>query len=207
MEPTAAQSNVLHLNNNLETQSRIIEAIHEANEDPGIFISKRGIKFRMKMVSSRIGMEVARSIEMPKPPVFKDDDGRERENPLDPTYNDERQQAMINKGIMVMNANIGLGTEVIFVPEGVQRAEDKEWSEDLDYFTKGVIKVPEERIPRYLAWIHYYALVGNEASDLNNAILRYSGVVLEADVTSASENFQSDETRDTSEGVSSSEES
>lgn len=205
MDNQAAHSG-LHLVNNdpdlLNSQARIIEAIHDSEKaDPSIWISKRGIKFQLKLISSRIGMEVAKSIDMPKIPTFTDDEGRVRENPIDPTYLDERQQALINKGLLVMQANIGLGTKIISVPAGVQSVNDTEWSDELDTITNGVIKIPAGGMPRYLAWINYYALVGSESSDLNTAVLRYSGVVTEVDVESASENFQSDEARDTDEGV------
>jgi hypothetical protein len=58
-----------------------------------------------------------------------------------------------------------------------------------------VVEVPDSGIGRYLAWLRYYALVEQEVSDLMMAVLRYSGVVLEADVETAAENFSGDETR------------
>lgn len=188
---------------NFEAQGRILEAITDSRAPIDEWISTRGIKFRLKKVSPFISMEIGRKQPDPKVPTYYDKDAeRERENPLDPNYLEELQQTRATRGMLAMNANLALGTELLECPKVIQGVGSKEWSEELDEATAHVVEVPEAGIGRYLAWLRYYALVEQEVNDLMMAVLRYSGVVLEADVEVASENFSSDETRSATGAIS-----
>lgn len=181
---------------NFEAQGRILETITDSRAPTDEWISTRGIKFRLKKVSPFIAMEIGRKMPDPVVPTFYDKDAeRHRDNPLDPVYLDQLNTMRANRGMLAMNANLALGTELIHLPSNIQNVNATQWSQELDEATAHVVEVPEGSIGRYLAWIRYYALVDQEVNDLMMAVLRYSGVVMEADVEAASENFSGDEAR------------
>jgi hypothetical protein len=177
-------------------QAKILEAIKDERAPTDEWISTRGLKFRLKKVSPFIAMEISRKTADPKVPTYYDKESeRERENPLDPNYLEELNVVRTTRGVLAMNANLALGTELIYCPPEIQGVGSHAWSDELDEATAHVVEVPDSGIGRYLAWLRYYALVEQEVSDLMMAVLRYSGVVLEADVETAAENFSGDETR------------
>lgn len=182
---------------------KIVEAVNDSKADPSVWISKKGLKLRLKEVSAFVGMEAMSNIPEPEIPRFYDSDAeRERENPLDPHYLALVEQSKQAKGVMAMNVNIALGTEIIEIPHELEAVGSKDWSNVLDEITNGGVKVPESGANRYIAWLRFYALVGMEFVELSNAIMRFSGVVSEEDISKAMSSFPSNEVRSTDSGVS-----
>jgi hypothetical protein len=181
---------------------RITEAVNDSKSDPSVWIGKKGIKLRLKEVSVFVGMEAMSAIQEPEIPKYYDTDAeRERENPLDPHYLALVKQTEQARGVMAMNINVAMGTEIIYVPEDIPGVNNQEWSKDLDALSNGTIKIPESGITRYIAWLRYIGTVGMEFTQLSNEVMRYSGVVTEEDITKALSTFQNKETGDSDNGV------
>lgn len=177
--------------------ARIIEAVRDAEQPKDEWISKRGVKVQLKKVSPFISMEIAKQIPDPPVPVYYDKESeRERENPLDPNYNQNLQTTRMRRGMVAMDANLALGTKLISWPKDMSGPDDTDWVDLITVASEGLIEIPDKGIGRYLAWLRYWSL-GEELSDLSEAVLRYSGVVMEADVALASETFQDNEERPT----------
>lgn len=176
----------------------IVQAVQDNKADPSIWISKKGVKLRLKEVSVFVGMEAMNAIPEPEVPKFYDSEAeRERENPLDPHYLALVQQTQQARGVMSMNINVALGTEILYIPDDIPGVGSTEWSQDLDELTGGSIKIPASGVNRYIAWLRYVATVGLEFANLSAEVMKYSGVVSEEDVIKAMSTFQNNETRDT----------
>lgn len=175
----------------------------EHKETDNTYTTKRGIVFEILPVSRYIVVDINDSIPIPKPPkVMIEEKGREEENPNDPDYLAALREANIHKATAVTNAYLGLGTRVLTLPEDIEPPESTEWSDDLAMFTP-TTKVPIKGKARYVAWIRYYAVLGDEFEQLTTAVMRGDGgVTTEEDTKKAEERFRGTEEGDTTKGVS-----
>jgi hypothetical protein len=157
-----------------------------ASED--VFRAQNGLVLRLRKVSRLVIVDAGRQIKNPKVPVTIDEDkGREMENPLDPDYLQAVQDAEYERSMVVITTLFALGTDPIEIPEGLAPPEDEDWLGVLDMLQ---VKIPagNKRL-RYAAWLKYIALVGDEFNDLVQAVFRFSGMTMEADVKSAEDSF------------------
>jgi hypothetical protein len=187
----------------MQTDISIAAAIVDQKDDPYTYLSKKGVKFRLSPVPSVLIEEAARRIKLPSPPIWiNPDKEREEENPNDPTYVAQVQEAQFERGLVALNLYMS-GTEVEHVPPDVEQPEGERWF----YRVKNVagIDIPEQGFGRYLAWVKFYVLQDEELVEIRNRIMRISGRTMEVDVQQATDTFRSNEERDTNNGASTSE--
>lgn len=127
----------------------------------GIQVLSNGIRIRIKAVPPQAIRDAIAAIPVPEvPTTFVESKGREEENPNDPDYQKavaatEEAQALASQRVAMV-----LGTELIDVPEGMQRPEDDGWIEDAEWLQ---LEVPrDDRRARYCAWLRYYAIQTHE---------------------------------------------
>lgn len=175
--------------------------------NPDEYIANNGLKFQLKKVPSMLLAEAAGRIEDPKVPMVMDDDkGRPVENPADPDYRKACEKADYDRGQIMANVTLGMGTRVISFPDGIEKPEDEGWAQDILELVGPDFNIPKAGKTRYVAWLKWYALDDTEINRLLGAIGRFSGSVLEMDVAKAVDTFRRNETRPGSPGNTSPEE-
>jgi len=170
-----------------------------SSQELDTFTTKRGIVFKLEQVSRYLVMDISESIPLPKPPmVMIEDKGREEENPNDPDYIDELRRANLKKGTAITNAYLALGTKVQSLPPGIEPVESTDWSEVLEEIG---IKVPIKGRARYVAWMRYYAVPGDDFEQLIGSTMKVGAITTEEDASKAEKSFRSDAEGDTTTGV------
>lgn len=168
-----------------------------------IFTTSEGLKFKLYKVNSHIILEANKQMREPKVPVvFIADKGREEENPNDPDYQAALQNFNMERGLLVVNTHLAFGTKLMSqdnLPEGKQRLEEDEWTEDLREMFG--IEVPAKGKARYLRWLKFHLLAEEDMNALAVAVMRYSGRVTEADVVQAEDAFRNSESGPADQGL------
>lgn len=162
-----------------------------------------GVIFKVKKVPSRAFQDVVkkwRGKEPQVPVVYIESKGKEEPNPADPDYIEQKKRYEQDMSLALIDAAILLCTEIVSIPEGVEKPEDSGWLENLEILG---IAPSEGKRERYLAWVKYYAAPHDEDMlQINTAIFRQNGVS-EGDVTAAMAEFKSTQARGTDRDVSS----
>lgn len=161
---------------------------------------KPGLKFQIKKMSNLALLDAINRLPMPLPPKFFNTDKEvEEDNPNDPMFQEAIRQFNHSISILAINTRIVLGTVLLETPDDLPRPESDEWMEALTFIG---LEVPSGRYARYAAWVRWFALDGSELTSLQNAVERFNGGTLEADVVQATEEFKSPEERDSNNGAS-----
>lgn len=187
-----------------EQITRAASAVDLANSvsDPSLYTAINGTLIRLRRVSSMIIMDAQQNFTLPKPPkIFMEEKGREVENPNDPNYIDALHRAEKELNDLAINVQIILGTKVEKLADGLYDEKSDEWVDEL----KAVVpqlEIPTEGKKRYLAWMKYHVLSDGDLLALAQALSRYNGRTLEKDVLEAQDNFRDKKTRNSSNGVS-----
>ena len=153
-------------------------------KDDHLITLSTDVVLRAKQASPSMMIRVMTARERPQPPtVFMQAMGREMENPDDPDYIARVQAWEMNYNNSMLNALIGLGTELVSKPKGMQGPNDKAWVEDYKAF--GLPVHPESPSWRYITWIMYLAApLDTDITQIGEVVKGLSGV-READVQSA----------------------
>lgn len=149
-----------------------------------------GVQFEVNQVSP-FSIQEKQDALLPARPavpiVHIQEDDRDVEVPEDPKY----QAALLAWQARVVRETydllIVLGTKLVNVPEGVQKPEDTDWSEDLALVG---ISIPPGKKGRYLAWVRHYACRStDDVTKLITSVQRLAGVT-EEDAAKAAAMFQ-----------------
>lgn len=193
-----------------ETQNAVIRAIpedHDTNPDsrPDRYKTKEGVVFRLKPVPPFLMMDAQRAFPAPKPPSVpnydKDPDGKVlEENPADPEYQRLIREYNEMMGDLANGIMLTRGTEVLSVPDGMDKVDDGAWAEDAREF--GRVEVPAVGRRRYFCWLKYVALTNmGDYEGLLKKISAMSGMTMEVDVARATADFPNQSEGDTPVGV------
>lgn len=194
------------------TTNSILQAIPEDGgqvadaQRPDRFVTSNGIVFKLKPVAPLLIMDAQRNFTEPQPPKirnFEKGDGDEaplEDNPNDPKYQRELMEYRRQLGEIANAIYLTRGTEIISVPDDINKPEDEDWAMEVEDF--GGIHVPKVGRRRYFCWVKYVALESMpDFQGLMNKLTTLGGVTVERDVIDAETSFRADESGDTSEGI------
>lgn len=149
-----------------------------------------GVKLKVRPINPMV-LDAALRQNMPPVPkvprVFIENKGREEENPDDPAYRAAVDEYEAERGRIVQDVAMGLGTEVITVPDGMESVDGTRWAEDL--WDVGVL-VPDSGLKRYIAWVKFWACrTAQDTVDVISAVMQSVGTP-EAKVAEAADSFR-----------------
>lgn len=170
------------LNKTDRVVSEAIDKSGEANDN--LIRLSTGVVLTAKQANPNVLIRVMTAYERPSPPVkFVEVMGREMENPDDPDYIARVQAWEMNYNNSMLNALIGLGTELKSRPKNMEGPEGNGWIED--YKALGLPVHPRSASWRYITWVLFKAAVTDkDTAAIGNKVKPLSGVQ-EADVQSA----------------------
>lgn len=170
-----------------ESRAQRIERVKGEDQARPITLST-GVVVQPQAVSPFVINAAMARIEKPKVPrQMIEGKGREEENPMHPDYLAAMEHYEAERGRVSQEAMLMLGLEVLTIPQGFQKPEDTEWTEELEML--GVEVSPNGR-RRKLDWLRFWAMRG--VSDLERvatAVSRLSGVP-EVEVQKAADSFR-----------------
>ena len=158
-----------------------------------------GVTVMPTTVSRLLIADAVKRVKRPKPPtIYIESKGRHEENETDPEYIEAVEQYEADMADILFNLLILRGMKVVHVPESVPSLESEEWIEDLKFLG---IEVPQSPRARFVAWVKYIAAPEEEDLTFLANKLRGTVGVPDAEVSSAADGFQSDETPSTDNGT------
>lgn len=135
---------------------QVIEA-KELTEDKQITLTT-GVVLRLKKVNVLRINAINDQFKYPEvPKVYDENKGREIRNPDHPDYVRACQEMDAQRSMALIDAIAALGTEVVSVPDNIQKPEDNGWVEECE-----VLNIPVKKdspLARYMAWIKYVAIL------------------------------------------------
>lgn len=157
----------------------------------GIFELSSGVKLRTKdTINPSIIIDILAELESkrPEPPVvYVKAIDREEVNLDDPDYIDRLQRWETVSAGRIADALILTGTEIKFIPKGLEKPEDDEWLEVLRVL--GFRLAYDSKPARYLAWVKHVAIQDQfDWEAITENVGRQAGVT-EADVQRAQDSF------------------
>lgn len=158
----------------------------------GIFELSSGVKLKTKdTINPSIIIDILSELESkrPEPPVvYIQAIDRDEVNLDDPRYIDRLQRWETVSAGRIADALILTGTEIEFIPEGIEKPEDDEWLEVLNAL--GFRLNRNSKPARYLAWVKHVAIIDqHDWEAITDNVGRQAGVT-EADVKRAQGSFQ-----------------
>lgn len=189
-----------------DSTNKIVQLIpeEEKQDDPFSFTTSAGITFKLRKVPPFLMIDAQRKFIAPKPPmVYIEDKETHEENPNDPEYLaalQKHQRDLSDLGNAIMLAR---GTMLVSKPDSIPGPDDADWSAELEELAgEGVFDIPKVGKRRYYAWLKYVALTDmSDFQGITNKLTATAGITTEAEVAKATDDFRSDEGRDTSDGV------
>lgn len=169
-----------------EADKKVAKAIdgNGGKGDDNLITLSTGVVLRAKQASPGILIRVMTKNQRPRPPMyFNTSMGREMENPDHPDYLDQVKAWEMEYKNGILNALIGLGTELVSVPKKFPRPEDDSWIEDYRFF--GLPVIPQSKSWRYTTWILFLAGPLDTDTNLIGEKVRELSGTKEADVRDA----------------------
>lgn len=174
-------------NSNVVNQA-VLEQIREGvAEQSGVRTLSSGIRVELKPVSPKLIQEVISRIKNPKVPVYMNEDkGREEENPNDPDYLEQVEQAKLDRSDAAIDVILVEGVELLDKMPPLE-----EWLRSLRFLEKkGHFKLPddidwEDEFEVQYVYKKYKALGGVE--DMRTILHHYR--VSEEDIAQADSTF------------------
>ena len=166
-----------------ELTAKAIDKSKGGEEDDLITLST-GVILRAKSANPMTLIRVMTANPRPQPPVqFIEVMGREMENPDHPDYIKRVEEWQMQYNSSMLNALIGLGTELVSKPKGIEAHTSDKWI--ADYKSFGLRAFPESNSWRYITWIMFVAAPTEPDTKLIAEKVRRKSGVKEADVQSA----------------------
>lgn len=180
-----------------ETIDAAAKVASKNGTDPGVpseVTLSNGITLKCQPVPPLTLRYAASSIPRPKPPViFREDKGREEENPEHPDYKAELALWEQKQQDLSMFIMLAVGTRVESIPKEMSQPQDDDWIEPLE--AAGIEMSLNTEPARYLSWLRFYALSNvKDLETIIKTVARHIGVT-EEDVAAAAETFPSSEER------------
>lgn len=157
-------------------------SVDEGQED--ITLST-GVVLRAHKANPMILIKVMATDPEPKPPTeFIEAMGREVENYMNPEYQERLEAWRTRYNSRLLDAMLGLGTEIVSVPDGVPKLKDNSWVRKLEVY--GIdTSMKDEPEWRKINWIMSVACEDEkDLTLLQKSIQKFSGVA-EEDVAAA----------------------
>jgi hypothetical protein len=157
-----------------------------------------GVVFKIKKAPSMAFQTLVKNLKINEPKVpryMNDKKGREEDNPNDPEYAKALAEYQTQSNMALLDAAILLCTDIESIPEGIDKPEDSNWSDNLwlagiNVDQLGIAEGSKKR-QRYLAWVKFYAAANDDdIIAMNREISRANGVS-EGDVTAAMAAYKS----------------
>lgn len=156
---------------------KAVQAVEEATkaQDNTIELST-GVVLRGKKANPLVLIDVMAAFPRPKPPIwFNENMGREMENPDDPDYQERVRAWEMESSSATLSAFIQLGTELVSVPKGFPKPDDKAWLDE--YELLGLPIRPQNKAWRYLKWVKFKAVADeHDLERIRDMVGRLSGV-------------------------------
>lgn len=168
-----------------ESDKKIAKAIDGRNGkgDDNITLST-GVVLKAKQANPNVLIRVMTATPRPKPPTyFNEQMGRLMENPDHPDYIAQVKDWEMSYNNGMLNALIGLGTELVSVPKKFPLPKDDAWLED--YKALGLPVVAKSDAWRYITWVMFLAAPTAEDTKLIGDKVKALSGVQEADVDAA----------------------
>lgn len=165
-------------------------------KDDGLVHLSTGVVLVPQPIPKMYIMDVVKELEKKRPKVpveYIPELEREEENPMSPTYIEEKDRFEDMLNTAMIDLVILKGSKLHSVPEDVEPVESEGWVEDYSIFG---ISVPKTGKIRYLRWIRSVAAPTDE--DVQKLLRKLAPTlgVTEASVDEALSNFPSDEVRE-----------
>lgn len=143
-----------------------------------------GVVLTAKQANPNVLIRIMTAVPRPKPPVYFDEMmGREMENPDHPDYKKQVDAWEMQYNNGMLNALVGLGTELKSKPKSIPHPDDDSWL--ADYRALGLPIVPDSKAWRYITWVLFVAAVSDsDTKAIMEKVKALSGV-READVQAA----------------------
>lgn len=177
--------------------NRVVDAMVEASEsttpeEKNTLRLSKGVTIGFQKVPVLVFEKIGKKyVDPPVPVVYDPDKDRSYPNPDHPDYKKALEQNEVDRNMAFADALMGLGTYPIEIEDGLQKPEDTEWREELEFLTG--IEVPKVKIGVWLYYLKYYAI---QSQDEIKEIVRLGNRVLgvtEAEVSSAVDRFRNQE--------------
>jgi hypothetical protein len=160
-----------------------------------------GVVIEFSKVSPFVIRKRLMLLKEPKvPTVMIEAKGRAEENPFDPDYLAALASFREERGDLIIDCCVVLGSKLVSVPEGFPRPEDQSWVDDLALI--GLTDVPENPKLRYLYWVRNVAMAGVDDFSGMMKIINGQQGISEEEVMEAAKAFRSDSSRDADMGIS-----
>ena len=179
------ENEVPNINPN-QTDRVIANAIDESNReaDDNLIRLSTGVILKAKQANPSTLIRVMTMQKRPTPPLYFDKSmGREMENPNDPDYISRVQAWQMDYSNGMLNVLIGLGTELVSIPNGLQRPEDEQWI--ADYRALGLPVISDSPAWRYITWVMQVAAPTDKDLNLISGKVKTLSGTKEADVQAA----------------------
>ena len=174
---------------NEQETAEVVEKAQEKNRDVVEFST--GVKLKVKdQMNPSVLIDILSDLESkrPEPPiVYIEALDREEINMDDPSYIDRLNRWETASSGRIADALILIGTEVTFVPEGVESQDDNSWIGILEVL--GFKMNRRSKAARYLAWVKHVAIQNVKDWEMITEQVGRRAGVSEADVNRAQSSF------------------
>lgn len=172
-----------------EADQKIGKAIdkEKGGSDEGLIRLSTGVVLRAKQANPHVLIRIMTALPRPNPPMYMNTAlGRMMENHQDPDYIKRVEAWEMQYSNGMLNALVGLGTELVSTPKGFQKPDSKEWLRD--YQALGLNTFPESPAWLYTTWVLYVAApTEQDTKTISEKVKSLSGI-MEANVRDV-ENF------------------
>lgn len=172
-----------------QTDRVISKAIDETRKeaDDNFIRLSTGVVLKAKQANPSTLIRVMTMQKRPTPPEYMDKAmGRMMENPNDPDYISRVQAWQMDYSNGMLNVLIGLGTEFVSKPEGLQGPKDTAWL--ADYRALGLPVIADSPSWCYITWVMFVAAPTDKDLNMISSRVKTLSGTKEADVRDA-ENF------------------
>lgn len=170
---------------NLNKQDKAIaQKIDTLGGDDNLIVLSTGVVLRAKQANPNVLIRIMTATPRPQPPVyFNEAMGREMENPDHPDYVKRVSAWEMEYNNGMLNALVGLGTELVSAPKKFPKPDDDSWVED--YKALGLPVNLKSPAWRYITWVLFKAAVIDTDTKLIGDSVKLLSGVKEADVRDA----------------------
>ena len=170
--------------------TEILEEVEEAGptQDPSHITLSNGVRLRVKKVPPLALSNVERKFPLPPVPTVKSPSGKEVPWEDDPNWIRACQEVEARRSVAQIDILLALGTELEYVPDGMESVDSDGWAEALEEIG---MDVRTSKAGRYLDWLKLYGISDKDDLGLiSSAVVRLMGVSSE-DVSDALDRFKS----------------
>lgn len=188
--------------NTAQSVLEAIAAVDKPETNSDLYTTSNGVVLKIKAVSPFLMRDAQSRITEPEPPVVPnpDKEGTLEENPNDPGYIRAVDAYRQTLGEVANAIMLSRGTELISVPDGMEKPEDTNWAEDAADFAQ--VTIPSAGRRRYYCWLKYQAVTTmSDFTGLIGAISAAGQITIESEVATEADSFRNIPEGDSATGV------